>query len=245
MKVVLITGSAGGIGKAAAERFLQSNEWRVVICDVNESLLFTTSDEFSQKYGKDNVHAVVLDVTNRSSVDKAVEQVLGRFGQIDCLINNAGITKDGLMLKMKEEDFDRVVNVNLKGVFNCTQAVLRHMFGRQSGSIINTSSIAGIYGNIGQSNYSATKAALVGLTKTWAKEFSRRNIRVNAVAPGFINTEMVKTIPEKTIESIKERTPLNRFGEMSDVANAYYFLASDQASFITGQVLAVDGGLVI
>ncbi len=244
MKVVMITGSAGGIGKAAAERFLTSKQWKVVLCDVNESMLFSTAEEFGNKYGSENVIAAVMDVSNRGSVDKAVEQALKEFGQIDCLINNAGITRDGLMIRMKEEDFDRVININLKGVFNCTQGVLKHMFSRQTGSIINTSSVVALYGNVGQSNYVATKAAVIGLTKTWSKEFGKRGIRVNAVAPGFIMTEMVKTVPEKIMAPLKEKTPLDRFGEPSDVANAYYFLASDEAAYITGHVLSVDGGLI-
>ncbi|OFZ78992.1 MAG: hypothetical protein A2583_09380 [Bdellovibrionales bacterium RIFOXYD1_FULL_53_11] len=244
-KTMVITGGARGLGRSGAERFLESREWRVAILDVNEQLLFSAADELAKKFGAGDVYPAVVDVTARQSVEKCFQGILQRFGRIDCLINNAGVTRDSMVHKMKEEDWDFVIAVNLKGVFNCAQAVIPHMKDRKSGSIINTSSVVGLYGNMGQSNYAATKFGVIGLTKTWARELGRDGIRVNAVAPGFTMTEMLQTVPEKVLAMMVDKTPLKRLGRPEDIANAYYFLASEQAAYITGNVLSVDGGIVL
>jgi len=174
-----------------------------------------------------------------------VKDVLAKFGRIDALVNNAGVTRDAMLHKMAEKDWDMVLNVNLKGAFLCTKAVAPHMKERKSGAIINTSSVVGLYGNIGQSNYAASKFGMIGLTKTWAKEMGRDGIRVNAVAPGYTMTEMLGSVPEKILTSVAEKTPLKRLGKPEDIANAYFFLANDDSAFVTGNILSVDGGLVI
>ncbi|HNV72454.1 MAG TPA: SDR family oxidoreductase, partial [Candidatus Ozemobacteraceae bacterium] len=185
------------------------------------------------------------DVTNRAQIEAAVDEIMRVDGRIDVLVNNAGITADAMLHKMEEAQWDRVVNVNLKGVFNCSQIVSKVMRDQSSGSIINTSSVVGVYGNIGQTNYAATKAGLIGMTKTMAKELGMKNIRVNAVAPGFIMTDMTAKMPEKVLDLMKEKAPLRRHGTVEDVANCYLFLASNESSFVTGQVLGVDGGIVL
>lgn len=234
-KVCIITGAGSGIGKAAAELFAKEGA-TVVACDVAEAT-----------FEHPNVHFYKLDVTDRARVAEVVKDVVERFGKIDVLVNNAGITRDALIQNMSEEDWDAVVNVNLKGVFNMTQAVVPYMLEAGKGSIVNTSSVVGVYGNIGQTNYAATKAGLIGMTKTWAKEFARKGaqIRVNAVAPGFIKTPMTEKVPEKIINAMIERTALKRMGEPIEIAYVYLFLASDESSFITGQVIGADGGLVL
>lgn len=242
-KVALITGAARGIGLTAARLFLSAGA-KVAICDINEEQLEAAQRDINAD-GRLPLMSVTANVAERASVDTAVKKVLDRWGRIDILINNAGITRDALLHKMVEEDWDRVITVNLKGVFNCTQAVLPAMSAQKRGAIINTSSIVGVYGNVGQTNYAAAKAGLIGMTKTWAKELGRSGITVNAVAPGFTMTDMLATVPEKVLDRIKESTPLKRLGNAEDIGNAYLFLASDQAAFITGQVLGVDGGLVL
>ncbi|MFA5162544.1 MAG: 3-oxoacyl-ACP reductase FabG [Elusimicrobiales bacterium] len=244
-KTVIITGGARGLGKAGAERFLKSGTWKVALFDMQADLLAKAAEDLGGRYGKENVTTAVCDVTNLASVSAAVNKVIAEFGGVDCLINNAGITRDAMSWKMEEKDFDAVVGVNLKGAFNCGRAVINHMREKKAGSIINTSSVVGLYGNVGQTNYAATKWGVIGMTKTWAKELGRSGVRVNAVAPGYTLTEMVQTVPEKILTSIAEKTPLQRLGKPEDIANAYYFLANDDAAFITGAVLAVDGGLVI
>jgi len=188
-----------------------------------------------------------LDVTDREAIAKVVKEIVNTFGAIDVLVNNAGITRDQLLVRMSEEDWDAVIDVNLKGVFNMTQAVAPQMIRQKKGSIINTSSVVGIYGNIGQTNYAATKAGVIGMTKTWAKELARKGaqIRVNAVAPGFIKTPMTEKLPQKIVDRVVERIPLARLGEPEEVAQVYLFLASDESSYITGQVIGVDGGLTL
>jgi 3-oxoacyl-[acyl-carrier protein] reductase len=186
-----------------------------------------------------------MDVTNREQSKQMVKYTLEKYGRIDVLINNAGIVQDAIVLKMTEEQWDKVINVNLKGVFNCIQAVVEVMVNQGNGVIINTSSIVGLEGNVGQTNYAATKAGLIGMTKTLAKELGKKGIRVNAVAPGFIKTPMTSNVPEKILEMMKEKTPLRMLGETKDVAYAYLYLASDEAKFVNGAVLCVDGGLVI
>jgi 3-oxoacyl-[acyl-carrier protein] reductase len=247
-RVALITGGAAGIGKVTAERFVEEGA-RVVICDINQALGEATAGELGPQ-----VSFYQVDVTDREACQSWVDQILEGHGRIDILINNAGVLRDTTLVKVKdgellkqmpESDFDLVLAVNLKGVFNCTQAVAPVMIRQRSGVILNASSVVGLDGNYGQTNYVATKAGVVGMTKVWARELGRSNIRVNAVAPGLIVTEMIQAMPEKILDGMMKRTPLQRLGQPRDVANAYLFLASEEASFITGAVLRVDGGIVI
>lgn len=247
-RVALITGGAMGIGQATAFRFAEEGAV-VIICDVNEEAGRRTAVELG-----DETRFYKVDVTDRKAVQAWVDDVVARYGKVDILVNNAGILRDALLVKykdgqvvsqMSEEDFDRVIAVNLKGVFNCTQAVVPYMIRQGGGVILNASSVVGIDGNFGQTNYVASKAGVIGMTKVWARELGRYNIRVNAVAPGFILTDMVRQMPEKILELMKGRIPLGRLGDPWDIANAYLFLASDEASYITGAVLRVDGGIVV
>jgi 3-oxoacyl-[acyl-carrier protein] reductase len=217
---------------------------KVAMCDVNEALLEAAAKDLNPD-GTLPLLPIALDVSNRQSVELAVKKIVEKWGQVDVLINNAGITRDAMLHKMSEEDFDRVIGVNLKGVFNCTQAVVPSMSAKRKGAIINTSSIVGVYGNVGQTNYAAAKAGLIGMTKTWAKELGRKGITVNAVAPGFTATEMLATVPEKILDALKDKTPMQRLGKPDDIGNAYLLLASEEATFVTGQTLGVDGGLVL
>ncbi|MDA8243552.1 MAG: beta-ketoacyl-ACP reductase [Elusimicrobia bacterium] len=244
-KTAVITGAARGLGYAGAERFLKSGQWKVALFDVNEELLTQAAKKLGDAYGHENVRWYKVDVTNQASVEASVKQVIADLGGVDTLVNNAGITRDAMLHKMAENDWDVVINVNLKGAFLCTKAVAPHMKERKTGTIINTSSVVGVYGNMGQSNYAASKFGIIGLTKTWAKEMGRDGIRVNAVAPGYTMTEMLGTVPEKILTAISEKTPLKRLGRPEDIANAYYFLANEESAFVTGQVISVDGGLVI
>jgi 3-oxoacyl-[acyl-carrier protein] reductase len=241
-KVAVITGSTKGIGKETAKTFSREGA-KVVIVGTNKDALQATVEEIKAAGGE--ALGFIVDVSKRASVDEMVAGVKTAWGRIDILVNNAGITADAMLKKMTEEQFDKVININLKGVFNCAQAVLDTMLEQGSGVIINTSSVVGLYGNIGQTNYAAAKWGVIGMTKTWAKELGRKGIRVNAVAPGYTATPMLETVPEKILDSIREKTPLQRLGKMEDMANAFLFLASDEASFITGAVLPVDGGFVI
>jgi 3-oxoacyl-[acyl-carrier protein] reductase len=245
-KVVLVTGGAAGIGRATALRFAEEGA-QVVICDMNTATGQATAAELGVAFYQ-------VNVTSQAEVRQWVADVVARFGRIDVLVNNAGIVRDGQLIKFKEgelvgqmaeADFDLVVSVNLKGVFNCTQAVAPQMVQQGSGVILNASSVVGLDGNFGQTNYVATKAGVIGMTKVWARELGKYGIRVNAVAPGFTATEILSAMPEKIIAGMKARTPLGRMGEPRDIANAYLFLASDDASFITGETLRVDGGLVV
>jgi 3-oxoacyl-[acyl-carrier protein] reductase len=247
-RVALITGGAAGIGKATAERFIEEGA-QVVICDVDQEAGETTTQELGSK-----VSFYQVDVTERKAVQAWVDDVAAKYGRVDVLINNAGILRDNQLVKVKngklvkqmpEEEFDLVVAVNLKGAFNCAQAVAPYMIEQGGGVILNATSIVGLDGNFGQTNYVATKAGVVGMTKVWARELGHYNIRVNTVAPGFTATELVLTMPEKILEGMKARTPLGRMGQPRDIANAYLFLASDEASFISGAVLRVDGGIVV
>lgn len=241
-KVTLITGGAMGIGKETALVFAREGA-KIVICDANEQAGLKTLQELTAICPEAMFFTV--DVTNRDRVDTMVSAILAKFGQIDVLINNAGITSDAFLAKMTEEQWDKVIAINLKGVFNCTQAIIPTMVNQQKGKIINAASLVGIYGNIGQTNYAATKAGVIGMTKTWAKELGRKGVNVNAVAPGFIITEMTNIVPQKVLDQMTEKTPLGRPGQTRDVANAYLFLASNESDFVNGHVLSVDGGLVI
>jgi 3-oxoacyl-[acyl-carrier protein] reductase len=247
-KVTLITGGAAGIGKATAERFAEEGA-KVVICDVSQE----AGDALIQDLGSGHSFYRV-DVTDRQAVQTWVDDVVAKYERIDVLVNNAGVLRDNQLVRVKdgevvkqmpEADFDLVVSVNLKGVFNCAQAVAPYMIKLGSGVILNATSIVGLDGNFGQTNYVATKSGVIGMTKVWARELGRYNIRVNAVAPGFTATEMVMAMPEKILAGMKARTPLRRMGQPRDIANAYLFLASDEASFISGTVLRVDGGIVV
>ncbi|MBL8056343.1 MAG: glucose 1-dehydrogenase [Anaerolineales bacterium] len=245
-RVTLITGGAAGIGRATALRFAEEGA-RVVIADMNEAAGQATAAELGPQA---SFHKV--NVADRAEAQAWIEAVVARYGRVDVLVNNAGVLRDAALVKvqdgqlvkqMSEADFDLVIAVNLKGVFNCTQAVAPVMIRQGGGVILNASSVVGEDGNFGQTNYVATKAGVIGMTKVWARELGRYQIRVNAVAPGFTATEMVKSMPEKVIEGMKARTPLGRMGDPRDIANAYLFLASDEASFITGVTLRVDGGI--
>lgn len=240
-KTVLITGGAGGIGRETAQQFLDRGA-DVELWDMDEK----AANELVEQWSADgyNIHFEKVDVTNFKAVQDKMSEVKDRWGRLDVLVNNAGITRDATLKKMSIEDWEQVVEVNLNGVFYCGKAAAELMREQESGVMLNASSVVGVYGNFGQSNYVATKSGVIGLTKTWARELGRKGIRVNAVAPGFIETPMVNTVPDKILENLKGQTPLGRLGKPEDIASAYVFLASEQASFITGTVLQVDGGLV-
>ena len=239
-KIVIVTGAAAGIGRATARRFAQEG-CRVASWDVKDG-----ESEEGGAFQR-------VDVTNAASVESAVEEVVSRWGSVYVLVNNAGILRDGQLLKykdgsllgtMSDEQFDSVIGVNLKGVFTCARAVAPRMIQGGGGVILNASSVVGLYGNFGQTNYVATKAGVIGMTRVWARELGRYKIRVNAVAPGFIATEMTRQMPEKILQGMVGHTPLGRLGQPEDVANVYLWLASDGASFVSGTVISVDGGVV-
>ncbi|QWR78669.1 3-oxoacyl-[acyl-carrier-protein] reductase [Candidatus Magnetomonas plexicatena] len=239
-RVALVTGSARGIGKAIAEVLAQRGA-NVVISDVNLEEAQKTAAEIAT-FGVKTM-AVKFDVSNSKEVTEAFSAITAQFGQLDILINNAGITKDSLIMRMKDEDWDAVINVNLKSVFLCSKEALKTMSKQRYGRIVNIASIVAFIGNAGQANYSASKAGIIGLTKTTAKEYAKRNITVNAVAPGFIKTAMTEALPDKVKEDMFNSIPMGRFGEVSDVANAVAFLASESAMYITGNVIHVNGGM--
>ena len=241
-KTVIITGAARGIGFSIAETFLKNNA-NVIIIDLSEELVHKAVESLQKNYKQ--ITGFVADVTNGKKIAEIFKTINQEFGSIDVLINNAGITKDGLLMKMKENDWDAVINVNLKGTFICTQKVVRYMMKKRKGSIINISSVIGMMGNAGQANYAASKGGVIALTKSSAKEFASRNIRVNAIAPGFIETEMTKVLAEDVVKKYADSIPLNRMGKPEDVANCCLFLASDLANYITGQTIPVDGGLIM
>ena len=241
-KVSIITGSAQGIGLATAIKFAEEGAI-VVVCDIKQAAVDAAVAQ-CQALGAQAV-GFVLDVTQRDMVDAVVAQVMDQFGRIDVLVNNAGITQDARLQKMTLEQFDRVIDVNLRGVFHCTQAVADHMVAQGSGAILNASSVVGIYGNFGQTNYAATKFGVIGFTKTWSRELGPKGIRVNAVAPGFIATPILDTMPEKVIAEMAQRVPLKRMGTATEIANVYAFLASDEASYVNGAVLEVSGGMTV
>lgn len=235
-KVAIITGAAKGIGFATAKRFAEEGA-KVMIADISPEAV---NAAVAQIPGSE---AYVMNVTDRASIQATVDQVMQRHGRIDILINNAGITQDARLVKMTEAQFDTVIDVNLKGVFNCTQLVVPHMLDAGKGAVVNASSVVGIYGNFGQTNYSATKFGVIGFTKTWARELGAKGIRVNAVCPGFIATEMVKAMPENILQDIERRSWLGRLGTPEEMANVYLFLASDEASYVNGVALEASGGI--
>lgn len=241
-KVAIITGGADGIGKATAIRF--AGEGAIaIIWDLNEEKGSKLVDEINNSGGKAAFYKVNTAVYNE--VETASREVASTFGTIDILINNAGITRDATMRKMSMEQWQQVIDVNLNGVFYCTKAISPYMVEKGYGRIISTSSVVALYGNFGQTNYVATKAAVIGMTKTWAREFGRKGITANAIAPGFIATDMVKLMPENVLSSMKEKVPVGRLGEPEEIANAFLFLASDEAAYVNGAVLSVDGGITI
>ncbi|WP_096271620.1 3-oxoacyl-ACP reductase FabG [Paucisalibacillus globulus] len=241
-KVAIITGAANGIGFEAARKF--GNEGaKVILADFDEAKGLE-SEKALQEEGL-SVTFVQVNVADRDSVNVMVEKALAEYGKIDILINNAGITRDAMLAKMTLEQFQQVLDVNLSGVFNCTQAVLPYLIEQGKGKIVNTSSVTGTYGNVGQTNYAAAKAGLIGMTKTWAKELGRKGINVNAVAPGFTRTAMVSAMPDKVIEKMEAMVPMQRLGSPEDIANAYLFLSSNESDYVNGHVLHVDGGIMM
>ena len=242
-KVVLITGGTRGIGKSVAERFAKEG-YNLVLNYVSENTDIESIKNNFKEYGNE-VLILKADVSKFDECENLVKETISKFGKIDVLVNNAGITKDGLIAMMKEEAFDRVIDINLKGTFNMTRNIVPYMMKKRCGNIVNISSVVGVAGNAGQSNYAASKAGIIGFTKSLAKELSARNIRVNAVAPGFIDTDMTSVLTDKVKENIYAQIPLKRMGDAKEVANVIYFLSNDESSYITGQVINVDGGMVM
>lgn len=242
-KIVLVTGAGRGIGASIAKRFASEGAEVIVNYSGNDEAAQKTVDEITATGGQAQKYK--CSVNDSESVKVMIDEIIKKFGRIDILVNNAGITKDGLMLRMTDEDFDRVIDVNLKGTFNCTKYVSKYMLKQKSGKIINISSVVGLSGNAGQVNYSASKAGIIGITKSAAKELSSRGITVNAVAPGYVDTDMTKVLSENIRNEILKNIPLQRMGNVEDISNCVAFLASEDASYITGQVISVDGGMHI
>ena len=252
MRVAIVTGGAASIGRATALRFARGG-YAVSAWDVDEAGAIALAPEL-QAAGAPDAEGRKVDVTDSAAVDKAVADVVARFGRVDALVNNAGIVRDSQLVKWKEgavastmtdADFDKVIAVNLKGVFHCTRSAAPYMIKQGSGVVLNASSVVGLYGNFGQTNYAATKAGVISLTQTWARELGKFGIRVNAVAPGFVATDIIKAMPEKVIAVMVAKTPVGRMGKPEDIAEAYFWLASDAASFLHGATLSVDCGLVL
>ena len=241
-KVSIITGAGSGIGQATAYKFANEGA-KVAVCDINAEAAERVAKEINESRGE--ALAFRVDVTDSQSIALMVEGVMARWGRIDTLVNNAGIVQDAQLRKMTEDQFDQVVDVNLKGVYNCTRAVVDIMIKQHSGCILNASSIAGIYGNFGQTNYVATKFAVIGMMKTWARELANKGIRSNAICPGFIETPILRTLPEKVRAMMEEKVPMGRLGRPEEIANTYAWLASDEASYVNGAVIEVSGGVTI
>jgi len=241
-KVAAITGGARGIGHSTAVKFAAEGA-RVAVCDINPELMQQTLAEIRSKGGEAEGYAV--DVTSKEQIAAMVKGVMAKWGRIDCVVNNAGIVMDAQLKNMTDEQFDKVIDINLKGVYNCTRAVVDIMLAQQSGVILTTSSIVGLYGNFGQTNYAASKFAVIGMTKTWARELGRKGIRAVAVCPGFIATPILKQMPDKVLQEMAGKVPLGRLGRPEEIANVFAFLASDEASYINGAVISVDGGMTL
>jgi len=241
-KVAIVTGAANGIGKKTAEFFAREGA-EVVIADYDVKNGKESAEEINDEYGRATF--IEVDVSNIDSAKNLIKKTVEKFGKLDILVNNAGITADGFLAKMDEEQWDKVIDINLKGVFNCSKFAADQMMEQGEGVILNASSVVGLYGNVGQTNYAATKFGVIGLTKTWAKELASKGVRVNAVAPGYTNTDMMESVPDKILDKFKDKTPMKRLGEVEDIANAYLFLASDEAAYVNGEILSVDGGLVL
>ena len=230
-KIALITGGARGIGKEIALKFAENGATVI------------SGDLMDADYTHENITHFKLNVTDRENIKEVAKELKEKYGRLDILVNNAGITRDSLLQRMKEADWDLVVDINLKGVFNVMQGFVSLLLKSKASSVINMASVVGVDGNLGQTNYAATKGGVIAMSKTWAKEFGRKNLRSNALAPGFIKTDMTHVLPEKVVEKVLDNTPLRKMGDAEDVANAALFLASDNSKFITGQVLRIDGGL--
>ena len=241
-KVAIITGAGRGIGQATAIKFAREGA-KVMVCDINQEWIDETV-QLCKAAGSDAI-GQIADVRDMKSLEAMVKTTVDKWGRVDCLVNNAGIVADAQLKNMTEEQFDRVIDINLKGVYNCTKAVVHKMLEQQSGVILNASSIVGLYGNFGQTNYAAAKFGVIGMAKTWARELGRKGIRSNAVCPGFISTPIISTVPEKVIHALEERVPMGRLGKPEEIANTFAFLASDEASYINGAVIEVNGGLTI
>ncbi len=241
-KICIVTGAAQGIGLATAIKFAREGAV-VVVCDLNASAIDKAVTQCQAAGGR--AEGFVVNVTDREQVDAMVAAVKAKHGRIDVLVNNAGITKDARLVKMTQQQFDAVIDVNLRGVFHCAQAVADTMVAQGSGVILNASSVVGIYGNFGQTNYAAAKFGVIGFTKTWSRELGPKGVRVNAVAPGFVETPILATIPDKVLQHMREQVPLQRLGRPEEIANVYVFLASDEASYVNGAVIEVSGGMTV
>jgi 3-oxoacyl-[acyl-carrier protein] reductase len=241
-KVSIITGAGQGIGRATALKFAAEGA-KVAVCDINATAVDDTVHAIREVGGE--AAGYVVDVTDKDSIARMVAGVMAKWGRIDTLVNNAGIVQDAQFKKMTDEQFERVIDVNLKGVYHCTKAVVDIMLEQNSGVILNASSIVGLYGNFGQTNYAATKFGVIGMVKTWARELGRKGIRANAICPGFIETPILSSIPDKVIKMMEEKVPLGRLGKPEEIANTYAWLASDEASYINGAVIEVSGGCTI
>lgn len=242
-KVVFVTGGSRGIGKAIALKYAQ-NGYNVIINYVSDK---TNVEELQKEFTKLNVECLIekADVSKSEEVEQIVKKAIEKFNEIDVLVNNAGITRDGLLMRMKEEDFDKVIEINLKGTFLVTKSVIPYMLKKRDGKIINLASVVGVTGNAGQCNYSASKAGIIGFTKSIAKELASRNIRANAIAPGFIDTDMTSILSDEVKDSINVQIPMKRMGTTQEIANVAYFLGCEESSYITGQVINIDGGMVM
>jgi len=241
-KVAIITGAGRGIGYATALKFGREGA-TVIACDINADQAQQAARDVAEEGGE--AMGFQIDVRDPVSLEKMVGAVVARYGRIDCLVNNAGIVHDSTLKNMTEEQFDSVIEINLKGVYNCTKAVVDVMLKQNSGVILNASSIVGLYGNFGQTNYAASKFGVIGMVKTWARELGRKGIRANAVCPGFVSTPILGRIPEKVLKALEERVPLGRLAYPEEIANTFAFLASDEASYINGAVIEVSGGLTL
>ncbi len=241
-KVTIITGAGRGIGQATAIKFAREGA-KIVVCDLTPEWIDQTV-ALCKEAGAEAI-GCVADVRDLQSLQAMVKTTLDQWGRVDCLVNNAGIVMDAQLKNMSEEQFDRVLDINLKGVFNCTKAVVDKMLEQQSGVILNASSIVGLYGNFGQTNYAASKFGVIGMMKTWARELGRKGIRANAICPGFIATDILKSMPDRVLRALEEKVPMGRLGKPEEIANTFAFLASDEASYINGAVIEVSGGLTI
>jgi 3-oxoacyl-[acyl-carrier protein] reductase len=241
-KVAIITGAGRGIGRATAVKFAQEGA-KVVVCDLTPEWIDETVALCKETRGE--AMGYIVDVRDIKALQAMVAATVAKWGRVDCLVNNAGIVQDAQLKNMTEDQFDNVIEINLKGVFNCTKAVVDTMLAQQSGVILNASSIVGLYGNFGQTNYAASKFGVIGMMKTWARELGRKGIRANAVCPGFIATSILGSMPERVLRALEEKVPLGRLGRPEEIANTFAFLASDEASYINGAVIEVSGGLVV
>ncbi len=241
-KVCIVTGAGNGIGRATAVKFAQEGG-RVAIIDLNDNAINETVRIINENGGE--ALGFKVDITKKEQIEEMVKTLMDKYSRVDVLVNNAGIIIDAQLKNMTDEQFDKVIEVNLKGTYLCTKAVVDIMINQNAGVILNTSSIVGVYGNFGQTNYAASKFGVIGFTKTWAKELGRKNIRTNAVCPGFIATSILDPMPEKVIKAMEDKVPMKRLGKPEEIANVYAFLASDEASYVSGAVIEVSGGIVI